>query len=90
MGGLRPVSRRDFIARLRELGFDGPFQGTGDDPQFMQRGRTIVRVPNPHKRRDIGVPLLKRIIRNAGLSNAEWLGKPTREEVTNGEGHVPS
>ncbi|HEY5297921.1 MAG TPA: hypothetical protein VIK59_08340 [Verrucomicrobiae bacterium] len=28
MAGWRPLKRRDFIRRLRALGFDGPFSGT--------------------------------------------------------------
>ena len=33
MAGWRPLKRRDFIRKLRALGFDGPFSGTRH--QFM-------------------------------------------------------
>jgi hypothetical protein len=33
MAGWRPLKRREFVRRLRALGFDGPFSGTRH--QFM-------------------------------------------------------
>lgn len=33
-----PVSRRTLIARLRSLGWDGPFVGGGEHPQLMTNG----------------------------------------------------
>lgn len=63
------------IGRFRELGFDGPFDGTGGHPAFMRRGTQVVKLPNVHSRKkDIGRELLKRILANAGISTAEWLG----------------
>ncbi len=38
----------------------------------MKKGKLKVRVPNPHGE-DIGVDLLKRILRQAGISEEEWL-----------------
>jgi predicted RNA binding protein YcfA (HicA-like mRNA interferase family) len=64
-----PISRRDFIRAFRRLGFDGPY--SGGKHQFMIRGSTTIRVPNPHQR-DIGVELLARILRQAGISQSEW------------------
>lgn len=72
MPKLAPVSWRDLVRRLRELGFDGPFAG-GRHPQ-MRRGDVTVIIPNPHEG-DIGVGLLKRVLRQAGVSREEWLGK---------------
>ena len=54
---------------MRELGFEGPYSGAKH--QFMLRGNRTVRVPNPHGS-DIGVDLLKRILRQAGVSADEW------------------
>jgi predicted RNA binding protein YcfA (HicA-like mRNA interferase family) len=39
----------------------------------MRRGDLTVIIPNPHKG-DIGVGLLRRILRQAGVSREEWLG----------------
>jgi len=66
---LSPVSRREFIRRLRALGFDGPY--AGGRHQFMVReGRRLV-LPNPH-RQVIGVQLLIRLLRQADVSREEW------------------
>jgi predicted RNA binding protein YcfA (HicA-like mRNA interferase family) len=69
---LTPVSWREFVRRLRELGFDGPYAG-GRHPQ-MRRGDLTVIIPNPHDG-DIEVGLLKRLLRQAGVSREEWLGE---------------
>jgi predicted RNA binding protein YcfA (HicA-like mRNA interferase family) len=47
MPKLAPVSRRKFIQRLHELGFEGPFAG-GKHPQ-MKRGNVTVIIPNEHE-----------------------------------------
>ena len=64
-----PIARRDLIRTLRSLGFEGPF--SGGRHQFMVRGEVVVAIPNPHGK-DIGVGLLSRIIRQAGVSRSEW------------------
>ena len=43
----------------------------GGKHQFMVRGDVTVRIPNPH-RGDIGVDLVTRILRQAGVTRAEW------------------
>ena len=67
---LRSVSRRELVRRLRALGYDGPFAGAKH--QFMVRGVRTVRIPNPHGS-DIGVPLLREVLRQAGIELSEWL-----------------
>jgi predicted RNA binding protein YcfA (HicA-like mRNA interferase family) len=67
----RSSSRRDVIRRFRELGFDGPV--TGGRHAFMVKGTLKVRIPNPHQG-DIGVSLLSEILRQAGITDTEWLG----------------
>ena len=57
---------------MRELSFEGPFAG-GRHPQ-MRRDDVTVIIPNPHDG-DIGVGLLSRILRQAGVSRDEWLGE---------------
>lgn len=66
-----PVSRRQLIDGFRALSFDGPFSGAGSHPEYMVRGTRKVKLPNPH-RGDIGVELLSRILRQAGITRAEW------------------
>lgn len=72
MAGLKPVSWREFVRRMRELGFDGPYSG-GRHPQ-MRRGNVTVIIPNPHEG-EISVGFLARLLRQAGITREEWLAK---------------
>ncbi|MBC6433249.1 type II toxin-antitoxin system HicA family toxin [Nostoc sp. HG1] len=72
MSRLTPVSWRDLVRRLQELGFEGPYAG-GKHPQ-MRRGDVTVIITNPHEG-DISVGLLSRLLRQAGVSREEWLGE---------------
>lgn len=72
MPRLKPVSWREFVRRMRELGFEGPYAG-GRHPQ-MRRGNVTVIIPNPHED-EIGVGFLTRLLRQAGITREEWLGK---------------
>ena len=73
MPRLGPISRRDLIRALRRVGFDGPY--TGGRHAFMVRGQVTLTIPNPHQG-DIGRELLSRILRQAGLSRADWEAIP--------------
>lgn len=70
MPRLSPVSWQQFVKRMKELGFEGPYAG-GKHPQ-MRRGTVTLIIPNPHEG-DIGVGLLTRLLRQAGVSREEWL-----------------
>ena len=72
MPRLTPVSWSELVQHLRELGFEGPYAG-GRHPQ-MRRGDVTVIIPNPHEG-EIGVGLLQRLLRQAGVSREEWLGR---------------
>ncbi len=54
---------------MRTLGFEGPFSG-GKHP-YMVRGDLVLTVPNPH-RKEIGVALLSKILREANISRQDW------------------
>jgi len=73
MTRLTPITRRELVQRLRELGFEGPF--TGGRHEFMVRGSVRLILPNPHKK-EIGAELLSRILRQAGIEREEWLKEP--------------
>ena len=64
-----PVKRRDLMRYLRALGFDGPH--VGGQHQYMMKGTIKLRIPNPHQG-DISEALLSKILRQAGVSRAEW------------------
>ncbi len=69
---LKPIARRELIRKFRALGFDGPY--SGGKHAFMRRGALTVRIPNPHGA-NIGVPLLREILRQAEISLSEWRSK---------------
>lgn len=72
MARLTPISWRDLVRRLRKFGYEGPYQG-GKHP-YMIRGDLVLTIPNPH-RKEIGVDLLRRILKQAEISREEWLEK---------------
>jgi predicted RNA binding protein YcfA (HicA-like mRNA interferase family) len=57
------------VKRLRQLGFDGPYQG-GKHP-YMINDNLVLTIPNPH-RKEISVDLLSRILKQAELQG--WNG----------------
>jgi len=66
---LGPVQRIALIRSLRQLGFTGPIAGSKH--AVMRRGDVTVRIPNPHEG-DIGINMLARILKQAGISREEW------------------
>lgn len=66
---MNPISRTEFIKRLRKLGFEAPF--SGGKHSFMKKGWFKLRVPNPHQA-DIDGALINEILRQAGISQDEW------------------
>ena len=66
-----PVSRKELIRYLRQLGFEGPY--AGKKHQMMIRGDCTLRIPNPHQN-DVGMELLARILRQAGICRDDWEG----------------
>jgi predicted RNA binding protein YcfA (HicA-like mRNA interferase family) len=63
------ISRKELLRKFRALGYNGPF--SGGKHQFMIKGKQKIRIPNPHMS-DIGVSLLKEILRQAGISSQDW------------------
>ena len=69
MPPLGPIKRAELVKHLLALGFDGPY--SGGKHQFMLKGSLRLRVPNPHHG-DIGLELLTRILKQAGIDRATW------------------
>lgn len=67
---LTPIRRPDLIKRLRALGWEGPISGRKH--QHMVKGNLQLTIPNPHQG-DIGVNLLKIILKEAGIARDEWI-----------------
>ena len=77
--GLSPISREELVRRLKQADFDGPFKG--GKHEFMRKGNLRVPLPNPH-RGDIGVSLLSRILKQAGVSRERWSALSGRRGAT--------
>jgi predicted RNA binding protein YcfA (HicA-like mRNA interferase family) len=69
MSHLGPIKRRELIARLRRMGFTGPY--VGGRHEFMQRGGLSLTIPNPHGG-DIGPGFLANLLRQARITREEW------------------
>lgn len=68
-----PCKRREFIRRMRRLGFDGPFSGTRH--QFLVYAKYRLAIPS---QAEYSVPQLRLLIREVeeilgrGISVDEW------------------
>ena len=69
MPRLSPVSFSELVRKLKSLGFEGPV--SGGKHLFMLKRDLRLNISNPH-RQDIGVDLLKRILRQGGIQRDEW------------------
>jgi hypothetical protein len=58
MAGWQPLKRREFVRRLRALGFDGPYSGTRH--QFMVRGQHRQTIPTNS---EFSVPQVRMLLR---------------------------
>jgi hypothetical protein len=73
MAGWRPLKRRDFIRKLRALGFDGPFSGTRH--QFMVFEEHRQTIPTNH---EYSTPQIRMLVRQVesilerSISLEEW------------------
>ncbi len=64
------ITREELIRKFRKLDYQGPYSGAKH--QFMKRGQQKIRIPNPHKGRDIHISLLKEILKQVQISQDEW------------------
>lgn len=70
MSKLTPISRSEFIKKLRAFGFEGPY--SGGKHLYMIKGNLRLAIPNPH-RQEISTDLLSRLIKQAKISREDWL-----------------
>jgi hypothetical protein len=69
MPPLGPIKRQELIRYLRELRFEGPYEG--GKHQYMIRSQVKLAIPNPHPG-DISKDLLVRILRQGGINRDDW------------------
>ena len=70
MSRLTPISFSEVVRKLKTLGFEGPY--SGGKHLYMLKGDLRLTMPNPHKQK-IGVDLIMRILRQAGITREEWI-----------------
>jgi len=72
MPKLGPTKHKQLVKYFRQLGFAGPF-GEGRRHAIMIRGDLTITIPNKHGSGVINdVGLVKRILRQAGVTVEEW------------------
>lgn len=57
------------VQKFQRLEFDGPY--SGGRHLFMVKGELKIHIPNPHEG-DISKHLLSEILRQVGISPADW------------------
>lgn len=67
----KPIKHRELVRRLRQLGWEGPWQ-RGKHPFLVKEGRRLT-IPNPHEG-DVDWSLTKRILAQARVRQTEWDG----------------
>jgi hypothetical protein len=67
---LAPCSRTEFIRKLKNLSYDGPFAGA-KHPVLSAPGKSNIIIPTLTGG-DLSVDLLSRILRDAGIDRDEW------------------
>jgi predicted RNA binding protein YcfA (HicA-like mRNA interferase family) len=70
---ISPISFNDLVKKLKKFGYKGPF--SGGKHLFMIKNDIRLTIPNPHKKSDISIDLLIRILKSAEISKEEWLKK---------------
>jgi hypothetical protein len=58
MAGWRPLKRRDFIRKLRALGFDGPFSGTRHQFMVLHQNRQTIPTNSEYS-----IPQIRMLVR---------------------------
>ena len=71
MPKISPIKRKEFVRKLKALGFGGPF--AGGKHEFLRRGDGLkITIPNPHQKEISGF-LQKIILTQAEISVEEFL-----------------
>jgi len=71
MPGINPISKKQLISKLKALSLEGTFKATKH--QYLIKGNHKIFITNPHGGKDIGISLLKKIIRQIGITQDEFI-----------------
>ena len=66
-----PLQRKILIKKLRKLGFICPFPATRHE--YLIKASHKIFIPNTHGNKDIGIPIIKEIIKQLGISRDNFL-----------------
>ena len=72
MSRLTPLRARDVIRKLQRLGFVGPIPGGKHVHMVHPEKGHIIPIP-VHGSKEIGVGLIREIIKQVGVSRDEWM-----------------
>ncbi len=72
MSRLKPLRTREIIRKLRRLGFIGPIPGGKHVRMVHPESGQIIPIP-VHGSKEIGVGLIREIIKQAGITSDEWI-----------------
>ncbi len=61
----------ELVGRFRVLGWEGPVGG--GKHRFMKKGKHKVHIPSPHRGRTVGAGLLKEMLKQADITEEQWL-----------------
>ena len=75
---LAPLPRGKVVKRFRALGWDGPHPGRKH--ATMRKGKRKLTIPNTHSG-DISKALIGELLKQAGVSRAEWNRPPKGQRV---------
>lgn len=60
--------------------------------QGTEKNAPTLKLPNPHKKKDIGIPLLTKLLEQAKIDKDDWIappkGRPKRERNDAGKGQA--
>ena len=71
MSRLSALKPDEVIRRLRKLGYEGPIPGGRHSRMIHPTKHQIVPIPM-HKGKDVGVGLIRTILRQIGVTPEEW------------------
>lgn len=72
MAKLTPLKPREVVRKLRRLGLQGPIPGGKHQRMVHPDTGQIIPIPM-HQGCDIGVGLIREIIRELGIGREEWM-----------------
>ncbi|EKD29481.1 MAG: hypothetical protein ACD_78C00388G0001 [uncultured bacterium (gcode 4)] len=59
MGNLKPLSRKEFIRKLRLLWFEWPYEW--GKHQFFRKNSFKITIPNVHSGKELGKPIVHKL-----------------------------